>query len=127
MHRTPAGFHRNLGVFLSSLITSLSNFRASRPQCTIKNLDLCDDEKKAQIEKYQAMSKEDLSAAVEEEEGKMEAAEKIFEAEVEKLQAQYEQLSTEKDEAIAGIKAGGLGLLKSVLRSKEAPEQKDEL
>jgi hypothetical protein len=88
---------------------------------------LCDDEKKAQIEKYQAMSKEDLSAAVEEEEGKMEAAEKIFEAEVEQLQAQYEQLSTEKDEAIAGIKAGGLGLLKSVLRSKEAPEQKDEL
>jgi hypothetical protein len=88
---------------------------------------LCDDETKAQIQKYQGMSKEDLSAAAEEEEGKMQAAEKNFEAEVEKLQAQYEQLSKEKEEAIAGIKAAGLGLLKSVLRSKEAPEQKDEL
>jgi len=98
-----------------------------KPQCTINNLDLCDDETKAQIQKYQGMSKEDLSAAAEEEEGKMQAAEKNFEAEVEKLQAQYEQLSKEKDEAIAEIKAAGLGLLKSVLRSKEAPEQKDEL
>ncbi len=73
------------------------------------------------------MSKEELSAAAEEEEGKIEAAEKNFEAEVGKLQEQYQQLSDEKDEAIAGIKAGGLGLLKAVLRSKEVPEQKDEL
>ena len=127
VHRTPPGLYLTLGVLLSSLITSLSTFRASRPQCTIKNLDLCDDETKAQIQKYQGMSKEDLSAAAEEEEGKMQAAEKNFEAEVEKLQAQYEKLSKEKDEAIAEIKAAGLGLLKSVLRSKEAPEQKDEL
>jgi len=98
-----------------------------KPQCTIKNLDLCDDEKKALIMKYQGMSKEELSSAAEEEEKKMGAAEKNFEAEVEKLQAKYEELSKEKDAAVAEIKAAGLGLLKSVLRSKEAPEAKDEL
>ncbi|KAL3772906.1 hypothetical protein ACHAW5_007132, partial [Stephanodiscus triporus] len=95
-----------------------------KSQCTIKNVDLCDNEKRAQIEKYQGMSVEELSA---EEDGKMKAAEKKFEEEVEKLQARYEQLSKEKDDAIAGIKAAGLGLLKSILRSKAAPEPKDEL
>lgn len=73
------------------------------------------------------MSVEELSAEAEKEEGKMKAAEKNFEEEVEKLQAKYEQLSKEKDDAIDAIKAAGLGLLKSVLRSKAAPEPKDEL
>lgn len=101
--------------------------RLSRPQCTIKNLDLCDDEKKALITKYQGMSKDALEAAAAEEEGKMEAAEENFGKEVEKLQAKYEELSKEKDDAVKAIKDGGLGLLKAVLRSKEAPETKDEL
>ncbi len=109
------------------LSSSTSNIRIPRPQCTIKNLDLCDDEKKALIMKYQGMSKDDLIAAAALEEEKMEAAEKNFGEEVEKLQAKYEELSKEKDDAIRAIKDAGLGLLKSVLRSKEAPEAKDEL
>jgi len=87
------------------------------PQCSIKNIDLCDDEKKAQVKKYQDMSVDELSAMAETEEKKMQAAEENFKAEVEKLHEKYGQLSTEKDDAIAGIKVAGLGLLKSVLRS----------
>lgn len=98
-----------------------------RPLCSVKNIDLCDDEKKAQIEKYQGMSVDDLKAEVEKEEGKIEDAEATFEAEVQKLQEKYEQLSKEREDAVAAVKAGGLGLMKSVMKSKEAPEAKDEL
>jgi len=73
--------------------------------------------KKAQVKKYQDMSVDELSAMAETEEKKMQAAEENFKAEVEKLHEKYGQLSTEKDDAIAGIKVAGLGLLKSVLRS----------
>lgn len=98
-----------------------------KPLCSVKNIDLCDDEKKAQIEKYQGMSVDDLKAEVEKEEGKIEDAEATFEAEVQKLQEKYEKLSQEREDAVAAVKAGGLGLMKSVMKSKEAPEAKDEL
>lgn len=88
-----------------------------RPQCSIKKFDLCDDDKRAQIKKYQDMSLVELSAMAETEEEKLKAAEENFNSEVEKLHARYGQLSKEKDDAIAGIKAAGFGLLKSVLRS----------
>lgn len=97
------------------------------PQCSIQKIELCNDEKKALIAKYQAMSVEDLTSEAEKEETKMKDAEENFNAEVAKLQEKYEQLSKAKDDAIAEIKAAGLGLLKTVLRSKEAPEKKDEL
>ena len=93
-------------------------FAPPRPQCSIKNVDLCDDEKMAQIQKYQGMNVDELSATADREDEKMRAAEEKFEAEVAKLHAKYGLLSKEKDDAIAGIKAAGLGLLKSVLKSK---------
>ena len=92
----------------------------------MKNIDLCDSEKKAQIKKYQGMSLDDLAAEVELEENKIMDAEENFEAEVQKLQEKYEQMDREKDEAIAKVKSAGLGLMKSVLKSKEVPP-KDEL
>lgn len=98
-----------------------------KPLCSIKNIDLCDDDKKAQIKKYQDMTLEQLTEEVEKEEAKVEEAEETFEMEVQKLQEKFEELNREKDEAIAAVKASGLGLAKSVLRSKEAPEAKDEL
>ena len=72
----------------------------------------------AQIQKYQGMNVDELSATAKREDEKMRAAEEKFEAEVAKLHAKYGLLSKEKDDAIAGIKAAGLGLLKSVLKSK---------
>lgn len=49
-----------------------------KPMCSVKNIDLCDDEKKAQIQKYQGMSKADLESAVSVEEKKMQDAEEHF-------------------------------------------------
>ena len=78
---------------------------------------MCDNDKRAQIKKYQYMSVDELSAVVEMQEEKLKAAEENFNSEVEKLHARYGQLSKEKDDAIAGIKAVRFGLLNSVLRS----------
>mmetsp|Transcript_14768 Transcript_14768/g.24867 ORF Transcript_14768/g.24867 Transcript_14768/m.24867 type:complete len:155 (+) Transcript_14768:171-635(+) len=66
---------------------ALKNFADEnlKPMCSPKNLDLCDDEKKAQITKYQDMSDEDLAAAISSEEKKLDDAEAEFKAEVEKL------------------------------------------
>ncbi len=79
---------------------------------------MCDDEKMAGIQKYQGMKVDELSATAEKEDEKMRATEEKFEAEVAKLHAKYGLLSKEKGDAIAGIKSAGLGLLKSVLKSK---------
>ena len=93
----------------------------------MKNINLCDDEKKVQINKYLDMNLDELKVEVEKEEQKIVDAEAFFESEVEKLQQAYEKLSSDKDQAIASVKGAGLGLMKSVIKSKEAPEAKDEL
>jgi len=85
-----------------------------KPMCSPKNIDLCDDEKKADIEKYSKMSDADLSAAISAEETKLDEAEAEFKAEVQKLQEKYQALNVEKEEKIAAVKASGLGLMKAV-------------
>eukprot|EP00566_Odontella_aurita_P029110 CAMPEP_0113539756 /NCGR_PEP_ID=MMETSP0015_2-20120614/8102_1 /TAXON_ID=2838 /ORGANISM="Odontella" /LENGTH=145 /DNA_ID=CAMNT_0000439485 /DNA_START=706 /DNA_END=1144 /DNA_ORIENTATION=+ /assembly_acc=CAM_ASM_000160 len=72
-----------------------------KPVCSPANLDLCDDEKKAEIEKLQAMSDEDLAASIETESKKLEAAEEEFKSEVQKLQETYQKLMEDKDNKIA--------------------------
>lgn len=95
--------------------------------CSVKNIDLCDSDKKAQIEKYQGMSLDELKGLVDEEETKISDAEEEFMREVEKLQAAYEQLMDTKDKKVAEVKAAGIGLMKSVIKNKEAVDKKDEL
>ena len=97
-----------------------------KPMCSVKNIDLCDDAKKADIKKYQDMSSEDLDAAIAAEEKKLEDAEAEFKAEVQKLQDKYTSLSQEKDAKIAEVKASGLGLMKSV-KTAAAKAGSDEL
>jgi hypothetical protein len=100
-------------------LSSLQKFAAGlKPLCSPKNLDLCDDEQKAEIAKIQAMSTEELDAAIKDAEDKSAAAEKLFKDEVEKLQATYQQLQKDKDATLAEIKEAGLGLLKSVRAAK---------
>ncbi len=98
-----------------------------KPMCSVKNIDLCDADKKAQIEKYQGMSLDELKGLVDEEETKISDAEEEFMREVEKLQAAYEQLMDTKDKKVAEVKAAGIGLMKSVVKNKEAADNKDEL
>merc|ERR1711862_993008 len=96
-----------------------------KPMCSPANIDLCDDDKKAEIEKFQDMPAADLDAAIAAEEKKMEEAEAEFKAEVQKLQDKYSALSAEKDEKLAAVKNSGLGLMKSVKASM--PAGNDEL
>jgi Thioredoxin len=99
-----------------------------KPVCSPTNIDLCDADKKKQIEEFMKLSDEDLDAKIKTEEEKLEKAEEEFKDAVTALQEQYQKLSQEKDDKLAEVKAGGLGLLKSVKSAKtKASIKKDEL
>eukprot|EP00961_Rhodomonas_salina_P117724 1584274-Rhodomonas_salina.1 len=85
-----------------------------KPSCSPANIDLCDDEKKAEIKKLQEMSSADLDAKIAEKEKLQADAEEKFKTEVEKLQATYKKLSEEKDATLEEVKSSGLGLMKAV-------------
>jgi len=95
------------------------------PSCGPSNLDLCDDDQKKEIEKYTSMSADELDAAIKAAEAGLTEAEETFKTEVEQLQKTYEGLMKAKDDAIAAIKASGLGMMKSVKAS--AGGAKEEL
>jgi hypothetical protein len=106
---------------------ALSKFAGElKPLCSPKNMDLCDDEAKAKIEKIQGMSLEELDAQIAAADKKAQDAEDTFSAELEKLQASYKKLMEDKDNVLAEVKASGVGLLKSVRAAKKAAP-KDEL
>merc|ERR1712194_907737 len=63
-----------------------------KPTCSPTNIDLCDDEKKKEIDELMALDDEALEAKISEEEKKIEAAEAVFKAGVEELQATYQKL-----------------------------------
>jgi len=84
------------------------------PQCGPANMDLCDAEKKALIEKFQQLSAADLAAAIKEKTDSMEKLEADSKAFVEGLQKQYSDANEKKDKDLEEIKNSGLGLMKSV-------------
>jgi hypothetical protein len=90
------------------------------PTCGPGNLDLCDDAKKADIEKFSKMSESDLEAAIKE---KTEAAAKVetdFKEFVEGLQKRYTEANEKKDKDVEEIKSSGLGIMKAVAAHKKA-------
>jgi hypothetical protein len=89
-----------------------------KPMCSPSNIDLCEPDKKAEIEKFQAMSIADLDKLIDEKEQEMDDAEKTFKDEVQKLQDTYSKLSTDKEEALEEIKKAGLGMAKAVKAAK---------
>jgi protein disulfide-isomerase-like protein len=97
-----------------------------KPICSPSNIDLCDDDKKAEIQKFQAMSPADLEAAISEKEALMEKAEEDFKNGVSELQETYQKLMEAKDATLDDIKNSGLGLMKAVKAAK-AKTGSDEL
>jgi len=95
-----------------------------KPLCSPKNIDLCDADKKTQIEGYMAMDVSALNAEIEKKEAEAKEAEETFNSEVEKLQKKYEELEKEKTAKQAAVKSSGLGLMKAV---KAAKGEKSEL
>lgn len=89
-----------------------------KPMCSPANIELCDDDKKAEIEKFSAMSAADLDTAIADKEKAMEDAEEAFKTGVAELQDKYQSMMTAKDETLEEIKNSGLGLMKAVKASK---------
>jgi len=88
-----------------------------KPMCSPANVDLCDPEKKAEIEKFQAMSDADLEAAISEKTKLMDEAEETFKTGVSKLQETYQEMMNAKEATVESIKDSGLGLMKAVKAS----------
>ena len=97
-----------------------------KPMCSPANIDLCDDEKKAEIQKFQAMSAVDLDAFIQEQETKAAEIEQAFEAFIENLQMQYENAMEQREADMAALKKAGLGLAKAV-KTLKAKGRSDEL
>jgi hypothetical protein len=98
-----------------------------KPICSPANLDLCDADKKKEIEELQALDLAALEAKVEEKKKLIKDAETHFETELKQLQDTYQKLQEDKDNAIKEVKASGLGLMSAVLAAKKAGGGKDEL
>lgn len=99
-----------------------------KPSCSPSNIELCDDEKKAEIAKFQALSDEDLKKAIADKEAENAKAESDFKTFVEGLQKQYQDAMAAKDAKLDEIKKSGLGLMKAVAAAKsKATTGSDEL
>lgn len=95
------------------------------PTCSPDNLELCSDDKKAEIAKFKEMGVEALEAKVKELSDKIEKADETFNTELKQLQEKYEQLQKDKEATIASAKEEGLGMMKTVLGSLKAAGDKD--
>lgn len=95
------------------------------PSCGPATLELCDDAKKNDIAKIQAMSDSEREALIKEKEDSLSKLEADFKAFVEGLQKQYKEESTKKDEAVEAVKSSGLGLLKSVHNFEKKKSQSE--
>lgn len=100
-----------------------------KPVCSPANIDLCEEDKKASIEKFLGMAEEELETLISDSEKKIEEAETAFKTGVEALQAQYQKMMDEKEKTQEEIKASGLGLMKACKShaAKSGDKGSDEL
>lgn len=84
------------------------------PSCSNENIDLCDDDQKAILEKYNKMSAAERKKIVDDTDKEIADLEETFKSEVKKLQANYEKLMADKDATIKSVQTKELGLLKSI-------------
>jgi len=96
------------------------------PSCGPANLDLCDDDKKKQIDEFKALGAAGRDAKIKEQDAAVTKLESDFKAFVEGLQKQYQDASDKKDKDAEAIKNSGLGLLKAV-HAHEKKAGKSEL
>ncbi|GAX22733.1 thioredoxin domain-containing protein 5 [Fistulifera solaris] len=97
-----------------------------KPVCSPANIDLCDADKKAQIEKLLAMPDAELEKSIQENVDAMKKIEDEFNEFVQGLQKQYQDATTKKEADLAAIKDSGFGLMKAV-KAHKAKGAKDEL
>lgn len=93
------------------------------PSCSPANLDLCNDEQKEEIAKWQAMDIAEIEEMVTSKTKAAEDAEKTFKDEVSKLQKKYEELQAEKDAAVEAANVD----MRVMRQVAAAADSKDEL
>lgn len=100
-----------------------------KPVCSPSNLDLCDDEKKKEIEALFALDDATLEEKISTESKKLDDAESKFKSQVEELQSLYQKYMEEKEQTEEDVKSSGLGLMKAVkaAKAKAAAAGKEEL
>jgi hypothetical protein len=84
------------------------------PSCSNDNIDLCDDDQKAILEKYNAMTAEERQKIIDEATATVEKAENDAQEAVKGLQAQYDTIMKDKDELIKSTQTAELRLLKTI-------------
>ncbi|KAL3902778.1 MAG: hypothetical protein SGILL_010699 [Bacillariaceae sp.] len=97
-----------------------------KPICSPSNIDLCNDDQKAEINKFLALGVEGLEKEVESKQGELEKIEADFKTFVEDLQEKYAAATEKKDDDISKVKASGLSLMQKCLTSLKQ-ENRDEL
>jgi len=89
-----------------------------KPSCSVSALEQCSAEDKAEIEKFMAMTKEDLQKQYEDTEATIDRVELEFESEIQQLQIKYDVLEKDKKQQIAAIEAKGVKFMKRVFVHK---------
>merc|ERR1719316_1128964 len=102
-------------------LKALQDFAAEnlKPMCSPANLDLCDGDKKTQIEGFMALSDADLDAKIKEKKDEGDKLEETFKSEVKALQDKYQQLQKDKEDGLKKVKESGLGLMQAVQAHKK--------
>jgi hypothetical protein len=98
-----------------------------KPVCSPNNIELCDDETKAKIEKFSSMSDDDLATSIFEKEKMMKDAEEAFKTGVAALTTKKDETLEEIKNFGLGLMNSGLGLMKAVKASKATTKGSDEL
>lgn len=96
------------------------------PVCSADRMDLCDEQRQAEIQGYLDLSVEELERLIEAEEAKLKEAEEQFSQTVEDLSRRYGDAEKERDAVIAKVTRGDLGLMRSVRLAKSALEEQLE-
>lgn len=98
-----------------------------KPMCSPSNIDLCEADKKADIEKFLGLAGAELDKMIADGEKKIAQAETEFKKGVEGLQAKYQEMMEAKEKAVEEIKGSGLGLMKACKVHAAKTKGSDEL
>ena len=97
------------------------------PQCGPDNVDLCDAEQAAKIEEYMKMDVAKLDEFIREGDAAVVNITEEFNNAVLELQATYDKMEADRDTNVKKIKAGGLGIQRSVRALKRQNKNKEDL
>jgi len=84
------------------------------PLCSPANIDLCDSEKKKQIEEFVALGEEKREELIKEKDAEIAKLEEDFKTISDEIQEKYKEENEKKDKAVEDIATSGLWLLKAV-------------